>query len=141
MLNARLLACAPSASQVATQLIVASDDDRSPTLQVRKFALLLSQLFRLVCVNYLASASICAEAGGVLAALAPRPQVWDLRNSISPAREFAAHSKGVLAMAWSTAEPGLLLTCGKDNRTLCWDTAAGDVLAELPASTNWHVPP
>jgi len=39
---------------------------------------------------------------------------------------------------WSAADPGLLLTCGKDNRTLCWDTAAGDVLAELPASTNWN---
>lgn len=83
--------------EVATQLIVASDDDRSPSLQI-----------------------------------------WDLRNSISPARELVAHSKGVLAMAWSIADPGLLLTCGKDNRTLCWDTAAGEVLAELPASSNWN---
>jgi protein transport protein SEC31 len=83
--------------EVATQLIVASDDDRSPSLQI-----------------------------------------WDLRNSISPAREFVGHSKGVLAMAWSQADPGLLLTCGKDNRTLCWDTAAGEVLAELPASSNWN---
>jgi protein transport protein SEC31 len=45
---------------VATQLIVASDDDRSPSLQI-----------------------------------------WDLRNSISPAYEFVGHTKGVLAMAWS----------------------------------------
>ena len=83
--------------EVATQLIVASDDDRSPSLQI-----------------------------------------WDLRNSISPASEFVGHSKGVLAMAWSQADPGLLLTCGKDNRTLCWDTNAGEVLAELPASSNWN---
>ena len=83
--------------EVATQLIVASDDDRSPSLQI-----------------------------------------WDLRNSISPAREFVGHSKGVLAMAWSQADPGLLLTCGKDNRTLCWDTVVGEVLAELPASSNWN---
>jgi protein transport protein SEC31 len=83
--------------EVATQLIVASDDDRSPSLQI-----------------------------------------WDLRNSISPAREFVGHSKGVLAMAWSQADPSMLLTCGKDNRTLCWDTVAGEVLAELPASTNWN---
>ena len=41
-------------------------------------------------------------------------------------------------MAWSQADPGLLLTCGKDNRTLCWDTNAGEVLAELPASSNWN---
>jgi protein transport protein SEC31 len=83
--------------EVATQLIVASDDDRSCSLQI-----------------------------------------WDLRNSISPAREFVGHSKGVLAMAWSKADPGLLLTCGKDNRTLCWDTDAGEILAELPASSNWN---
>ena len=41
-------------------------------------------------------------------------------------------------MAWSQADPGLLLTYGKDNRTLCWDTVAGEVLAELPASSNWN---
>lgn len=64
-------------------------------------------------------------------------QVWDLRNSISPAREFHSHKKGVLAMAWSSLEPSLLLTCGKDNRTLCWDTGSGEVVAELPASSNW----
>ena len=64
--------------------------------------------------------------------------MWDLRNSISPAREFVAHSKGVLAMAWSQQDPSLLLTCGKDNRTLCWDAASGAVLAELPASSNWN---
>jgi len=83
--------------EVATQLIVASDDDRSCSLQV-----------------------------------------WDLRNSISPAREFVAHSKGVLAMAWNLQDPSLLLTCGKDNRTLCWDTEAGEVISELPASSNWN---
>ncbi len=83
--------------EVATQLIVASDDDRSCSLQV-----------------------------------------WDLRNSISPAREFVAHSKGVLAMAWNLQDPSLLLTCGKDNRTLCWDTEAGEVISELPASANWN---
>lgn len=37
---------------IATQLIVASDDDRSPTLQM-----------------------------------------WDLRNSVSPLKEFVGHSK------------------------------------------------
>lgn len=69
----------------------------------------------------------------------PVLQVWDLRNSISPAREFSGHSKGVLAMAWCAQDPQLLLTCGKDNRTLCWDAPSGEVVAELPASTNWCV--
>jgi protein transport protein SEC31 len=59
----------------------------------------------------------------------PVLQVWDLRNSISPAREFSGHSKGVLAMAWCAQDPQLLLTCGKDNRTLCWDAPSGEVVA------------
>ena len=47
------------------------------------------------------------------------------------------HSKGVLAMAWSQADPGLLLTCGKDNRTLCWDTAVPRCSRSYPSS-NWN---
>eukprot|EP00958_Prasinococcus_capsulatus_P003912 scaffold359_cov313-Prasinococcus_capsulatus_cf.AAC.11 len=35
-------------------------------------------------------------------------------------------------------DAGLLLTCGKDNRTLCWDTMTGEVVSELPPSDNWN---
>ncbi|UPR03903.1 protein transport protein SEC31 [Chloropicon primus] len=83
--------------EIATQLIVASDDDRFPTLQV-----------------------------------------WDLRNSISPCREFKGHDKGVLSLAWSDLDPSLLLSTGKDNRTLLWDAYAGEVLSEMPRSQNWN---
>jgi len=83
--------------EVATQLIVASDDDRSPSLQM-----------------------------------------WDLRNAVSPERELTAHTKGVLSMAWSQHDTNMLLTCAKDNRTLCWDTKKGEPVAELPSSSNWN---
>ena len=83
--------------EVATQLVVASDDDRSPTLQV-----------------------------------------WDLRNSISPLREFVGHTKGVLSLSWCEADSSLLLSSGKDNRTICWDTELGEPLCELPSSGNWN---
>ncbi|KAG0569564.1 hypothetical protein M758_6G095900 [Ceratodon purpureus] len=82
---------------VATQLIVASDDDRSPSLQV-----------------------------------------WDLRNSASPIKELVGHTKGVLAMAWCPCDSSFLLTCSKDNQTLCWDTASGEILCEVPAGNNWN---
>jgi WD40 repeat protein len=36
-------------------------------------------------------------------------------------------NSGVLAMAWCPSDSGLLLTCGKDNRTLCWDINTGEV--------------
>ncbi|XP_057523798.1 protein transport protein SEC31 homolog B isoform X2 [Amaranthus tricolor] len=82
---------------VATQLVVASDDDSSPSLKL-----------------------------------------WDMRNTMSPVREFAGHSKGVISMAWCPSESSYLLTCAKDNRTICWDISSGEMVCELPAGTNWN---
>lgn len=81
----------------ATQLIVASADDRSPSLQV-----------------------------------------WDLRNSISPVKELVGHTKGVVAMAWCPIDSSLLLSSAKDYRTVCWDTSSGEIICELPVSSNWN---
>ncbi|WVZ66911.1 hypothetical protein U9M48_016068 [Paspalum notatum var. saurae] len=79
----------------STQLIVASDDDNSPSLRV-----------------------------------------WDVRKTISPVREFVGHSKGVIAMSWCPYDSSFLLTCSKDNRTICWDTVSGEIISELPTSVN-----
>ncbi|KAL6841806.1 hypothetical protein ACP4OV_028318 [Aristida adscensionis] len=80
---------------MSTQLIVASDDDNSPSLRV-----------------------------------------WDVRKTISPVREFVGHSKGVIAMSWCPYDSSFLLTCSKDNRTICWDTVSGEIISELPTSAN-----
>ncbi|KAH1073584.1 hypothetical protein J1N35_025912 [Gossypium stocksii] len=82
---------------VATQLIVASDEDGSPALRL-----------------------------------------WDMRNIMSPVKEFVGHTKGVIAMAWCPSDSSYLLTCAKDNRTICWDTVTGEIVCELPAGTNWN---
>ncbi|XP_042064302.1 protein transport protein SEC31 homolog B-like [Salvia splendens] len=82
---------------VATQLIVASDEDNSPSLKM-----------------------------------------WDVRNIMSPVKEFVGHTKGVIAMSWCPIDSSYLLTCSKDNRTICWDTISGEIVAELPAGTNWN---
>ncbi|OUZ99287.1 WD40 repeat [Macleaya cordata] len=82
---------------VATQLIVASDDDNSPSLRL-----------------------------------------WDVRNTISPVKEFVGHTKGVIAMSWCPIDSSFLLTCAKDNRTICWDTFSGEMVSELPVGTNWN---
>ncbi|PSS24436.1 Protein transport protein SEC31 B like [Actinidia chinensis var. chinensis] len=82
---------------VATQLIVASDDDNSPSLRL-----------------------------------------WDMRNIMSPVKEFVGHTKGVIAMSWCPSDSSYLLTCAKDNRTICWDIVSGEILSELPAGTNWN---
>ncbi|CAN6455972.1 unnamed protein product [Victoria cruziana] len=41
-------------------------------------------------------------------------------------------------MSWCPNDSAFLLTCAKDNRTLCWDTITGEIVCELPASTNWN---
>lgn len=84
-------------TEVATQIIVASDDDRAPALQL-----------------------------------------WDLRKAVSPVLSLTGHNKGVLSVSWCPHDSSLLLTCGKDNRTLCWDPTTGEMLCELPASNNWN---
>ncbi|KAM8743797.1 protein transport protein Sec31A isoform 1-T1 [Acanthopagrus schlegelii] len=82
--------------EVATQLVVASEDDRLPVIQM-----------------------------------------WDLRFATSPLKILENHTRGVLAIAWSLADPELLLSCGKDSRILCWNPNTGEVLYELPTSSQW----
>uniref|UniRef100_A0A671PIH7 Protein transport protein Sec31A n=1 Tax=Sinocyclocheilus anshuiensis TaxID=1608454 RepID=A0A671PIH7_9TELE len=82
--------------EVATQLVLASEDDRMPIIQM-----------------------------------------WDLRFATSPLKVLESHTRGVLAIAWSEADPELLLSCGKDNRILCWNPNTAEVLYELPTSTQW----
>ena len=84
-------------SQTATHLVVASDDDRSPMLQV-----------------------------------------WDLRQKMSPLMELTGHSKGILSCAWSHADPNLLVSSGKDGRTLLFDMQNATVAGDLTQpSSNW----
>ncbi|CAL8318276.1 unnamed protein product [Lota lota] len=82
--------------EVATQLVLSSEDDRMPVIQM-----------------------------------------WDLRFATSPLKILENHTRGVLAIAWSLADPELLLSCGKDNRILCWNPNTAEVLYELPTSTQW----
>ena len=63
--------------------------------------------------------------------------VWDLRNSNAPKKTLRAHDQGVLSISWCVHDSELLLSCGKDNRTLCWNPRTERVLGELPIVTNW----
>ncbi|XP_077157155.1 protein transport protein Sec31A isoform X8 [Paroedura picta] len=81
---------------IATQMVLASEDDRLPVIQM-----------------------------------------WDLRFASSPLRVLENHARGVLTVAWSMADPELLLSCGKDAKILCSNPNTGEVLYELPTSTQW----
>ncbi|CAH8357318.1 unnamed protein product [Eruca vesicaria subsp. sativa] len=43
---------------------------------------------------------------------------------------------GVIAMEWCPSDSLYLLTCGRDNRTICWNTKTGQIVTELPTTVN-----
>ncbi|GAA5877749.1 hypothetical protein JCM8547_001527 [Rhodosporidiobolus lusitaniae] len=70
---------------------------------------------------------------------APVILLWDLRNWKEPERVLQAggHDKGVLDVAWCQEDSDLLLSCGKDGRTIAWSVGSGDVVAEVTPTSNW----
>ncbi|XP_074647713.1 protein transport protein Sec31A-like [Tubulanus polymorphus] len=71
----------------------------------------------------------------------PVIQLWDLRFATSPLKVLESHQRGILSLAWCPQDPDLLLSCGKDNRILCWNPSSniqgGEVVYELPTSSQW----
>ncbi|EMR08931.1 hypothetical protein PNEG_02712 [Pneumocystis murina B123] len=63
--------------------------------------------------------------------------MWDLRNSHAPEKILSGHEAGVLSISWCKQDSGLFLSCGKDNRTLCWDPFSAELIGEFPRSNNW----
>ncbi|KAH0829485.1 Protein transport protein sec31 [Fonsecaea pedrosoi] len=63
--------------------------------------------------------------------------VWDLRNSNAPEKVLRGHDSGVLSVAWCPQDHDLLLSCGKDNRTILWNPQTGDAYGDYPVVTNW----
>ena len=67
----------------------------------------------------------------------PLVLVWDLRNTNAPEKTLQAHDQGVLSLSWCTQDSDILLSCGKDNRTIAWNPHSGEQLGEFPVVTNW----
>lgn len=47
------------------------------------------------------------------------------------------HDGGILSLAWCHQDNDLLLSCGKDNRSICWNPQTGDSYGEFSVVTNW----
>ncbi|KAN0064406.1 protein transport protein S31 [Thecaphora frezii] len=67
----------------------------------------------------------------------PVIMLWDLRNSRAPEQVLTGHDKGVLSLSWCKQDADLLLSCGKDNRAICWNPQTCEIVGELPSSSNW----
>ena len=63
--------------------------------------------------------------------------LWDLRNANAPERILRGHDGGVLSLSWCAQDSDLLLSCGKDNRNICWNPQTGESYGEFPVVTNW----
>lgn len=42
-----------------------------------------------------------------------------------------------MSLSWCRQDPDLLLSCGKDNRALCWNPQTSEIIGELPRAENW----
>nr|POE83344.1 protein transport protein sec31 [Quercus suber] len=63
--------------------------------------------------------------------------LWSLRNSAAPERTLKGHELGVLGLSWCIQDTDLLLSCGKDNRTICWNSRTGEKYGDFAAGSNW----
>ncbi|EMC95102.1 hypothetical protein BAUCODRAFT_35095 [Baudoinia panamericana UAMH 10762] len=63
--------------------------------------------------------------------------LWSLRNSSAPERTLKGHELGVLGLSWCLQDPELLLSCGKDNQTICWNPKTGEKYGSFAAGSNW----
>lgn len=61
----------------------------------------------------------------------PIIMVWDLRNSLAPEKILSGHDKGILSLSWCEQDQDLLLSCGKDNRTICWNPQTCEIVGEV----------
>ena len=43
----------------------------------------------------------------------------------------------MLSLSWCQQDSDLLLSCGKDNQTICWNPQTGESYGEFPIVTNW----
>lgn len=65
---------------VTTQLVVASDEDSSPALRVMTLQIVFFSIN--VCRKFLIYKAVCK-------------QLWDMRNTLTPVKEFVGHTKGM----------------------------------------------
>ncbi|XP_059607355.1 protein transport protein Sec31A isoform X2 [Phlebotomus argentipes] len=73
---------------------------------------------------------------------APVVQLWDLRYATAPTKSLQIHQRGVLGLTWCPRDSDLMVSCGKDNKILCWNPnatqAEGEILSELASTLQWY---
>jgi len=67
----------------------------------------------------------------------PVMKLWDLRASMSmPLATMEGHGSGILGMDWCPHDDSLVVSCGKDNRTILWDVNSLRMICDLPNAND-----
>lgn len=66
----------------------------------------------------------------------PCIQLWDMRNCSYPFREFQEHSRGVTCASFCDLDANLLVSSGRDNRSVCWSLNSGQLEAYSDLKIN-----
>ena len=69
-------------------------------------------------------------------------QLWDLRFATSALKVFDNHQRGVLSISWCHQDTDMLLSCGRDNKIICWNpsnNSPGKKLYLLLNKLNYNI--
>ena len=50
--------------------------------------------------------------------------------------QLSGHTEGILSVSWCPSDPSLLLSCGKDNKTMMWDLNHLQPVFDLPSGMD-----
>jgi len=68
----------------------------------------------------------------------PSINIWDLRNPDYPCVTFNdIHYSGILSFSWCLSDPSLVVSSGKDNRTVVTNFKTGEQVLEFPTQSQY----
>lgn len=68
----------------------------------------------------------------------PTINIWDLRNPHYPVATFNdIHYSGILSFSWCLSDPSLVISTGKDNRTVVTNFKTGEQVLEFPTKQSY----
>ena len=69
----------------------------------------------------------------------PTMKIWDLRNPDCPVATYSdLHYDGILSLGWGINDPNLLVSSGKDYRTVLSNSQTGERIFEFPTQSQFN---
>lgn len=66
-------------------------------------------------------------------------KIWDLRNPDYPVTTFSdLHYDGIMSLGWCISDPNLLVSSGKDYRTILSNSQTGERIFEFPTQSQFN---